>query len=232
MTTYEFIRSGHGLVGVLALTTFWTAALARKGGVLHRFAGKVYLATMVAILATALPLATIALARGVQAAPFLLYLVVITATTCWCAWRAIRDRHDFRAYTGPVYRVLAVLNLAGGAGILALGLAHGSVIYAAFALVGVLGGADMLRMARRPPTDPRWWLREHFGAMLGNGVATHIAFLSIGLPRLLPQLAGPTLQMLAWLGPLAIALALRGLIERKLRAARPRAAADAAVQAW
>ena len=28
--------------------------------------------------------------------------------------------------------------------------------------------------------------------MIGNGVATHIAFLAIGLPKLLPSLAGPT----------------------------------------
>jgi hypothetical protein len=230
MTTYELIRTAHGAIGVLALATFWTAGLARKGSAVHTASGKIYLLTMAAILATATPMAGMIIARGKAAGPFLAYLIVITGTACWIAWRAIRDKRDYRAYTGRVYRALAVLNLASGAGILALGLARGSVIYAAFALIGVLGGADMLRSVQRQPTDARWWLREHYHGMIGNGVATHIAFLAIGLPRLLPQLAGPTLQMLAWLGPLAIAVAVRVLLERKYRAAPPRVARDVAAQ--
>ena len=80
MTTYEIIRSTHGLIGVLALATFWIAGLSRKGSPLHKLAGKVYLVTMAAILATTLPMAIIILARGVKVAPFLFYLIVITAT--------------------------------------------------------------------------------------------------------------------------------------------------------
>jgi hypothetical protein len=229
MTTYELIKSAHGAVGILALATFWTAGFARKGSAVHVASGKIYLLTMAVILATAAPMVGMIIARGNAAGPFLAYLIVITGTACWTAWRAIRDKRDHRAYTGPVYRTLAVLNLASGAGILALGLARGSVIYAAFALIGVLGGADMLRTVRRQPTDARWWLREHYRGMIGNGIATHVAFLAIGLPRLMPQLAGPTLQMLAWLGPLAIAVVVRILLERKYRTAPQRAGRDAVV---
>jgi hypothetical protein len=88
-------------------------------------------------------------------------------------------------------------------------------ILAGFSLIGLLGGRSMLRFAKQAPADPRWWLREHFGAMLGNGVATHIAFLSIGLPKLLPSLAGPVMHNVAWLGPLAIAVVARVLLNRK-----------------
>ena len=231
MSTYEIIRSAHGIVGVLALASFWTAGLARKGSPLHKLAGKVFLLALAAILASALPMAGVILARGIAVAPFLFYLVLITATSCWTSWRAIRDRRDYRAYTGRAYQALALLNLAGGAGILALGVAQGQVLYAGFSLIGLAAGADMLRSARRPPADPRWWLREHYRGMIGNGVATHIAFLAIGLPRLLPQLAGPTQQMLAWFGPVALGLALRVWLERKYRAPAPSAAVGAASQA-
>jgi hypothetical protein len=81
----------------------------------------------------------------------------------------------------------------------------------------------MLRFANARPSEPKWWLKEHFGAMVGNGVATHIAFLSIGLPKLLPMFAGPVLQNLAWLGPLSLALVARVLLDRKYM--KPRAAA-------
>ena len=44
-------------------------------------------------------------------ATFLAYLLVITATGVWTAWRAIRDKHDASRYTGPVFRGLAWLSL-------------------------------------------------------------------------------------------------------------------------
>ena len=57
--------------------------------------------------------------------------------------------------------------------------------------------------------------------MIGNGIATHIAFLAIGLPRVLPQLAGSTLQTLAWLAPLAIGLVVQLVLERRPHRAPP-----------
>ena len=51
--------------------------------------------------------------------------------------------------------------------------------------------------------------------MIGNGVATHIAFLSIGLPKLLPMLSGPVLQNLAWLGPLMLSIIAGIYLNRK-----------------
>lgn len=231
MTTYEILRSAHGAIGVLALATFWTAGLARKGSPLHKAAGKAYLVSMALILATTVPMVVVIIARGIAIGPFLAYLIVITATAAWTSWRAIRDQRDYRAYTGRVYHLLAVLNIASGAAILALGLLQGKVIYVVFALIGLLGGTDMLRSARRPPVDPRWWLREHFRGMIGNGIATHIAFLAIGLPRVLPQVAGPTQQLLAWLGPVAIGVLVRVLLERRYRPRPQRAPAAAAIAA-
>ncbi len=216
MEFYAITKSLHYLVGVLALTTFWIAAFTRKGSPLHKAVGKLYLLAMCAIVVTAM----VFTGYGVMSDPgpmdaFLAYLVVITATSCWLSWRAIRDKRDFARYTGPVYRVLAVLNLLAGAGIFTIGIAIGSLLLTGFSMVGFLLGFGMLRLRRRGPAHPQWWRQEHMNAMLGNGVATHIAFLSIGLPRILPTLAGPTLQMLAWFGPLLVAFVLQIWLGRK-----------------
>jgi hypothetical protein len=226
MSLYKIVLSLHGLLGVLSLATFWIAGLTRKGSPVHRAAGKVYLAAMAVLLVSAVPLA---IRIGVQkhwvAGVFLAYLLVITTTSVWTSWRAIRDKRDWAAYTGPVYRALTWLNLASGATILGLGLFYTNQmkwIFVGFSLVGLLGGVGMLRFARERPGNPKWWLGEHFGAMIGNGVATHIAFLSIGLPKVLPMLAGPVLQNIAWLGPLTIAVVARVLLNRKYM--KPRAA--------
>ena len=227
MTLYKMMLSLHGLLGALALATFWTAGLARKGSPVHRAAGKIYLVAMVALLVPAVPLAIrILLERSQVAGLFLLYLEVIVITSVWCSWRALRDKRDWAKYTGPAYRTLAWLNVASGAGVLAMGLfwaGNSRWIFVGFSLVGLLGGISMLRFARTPPTEPRWWLAEHLGAMIGNGVATHIAFLSLGLPKVLPMLAGPVLQNIAWLGPLTIAVIARVWLGRKFLPKRAQA---------
>ncbi len=217
MNAYSIVYALHVGIGALALATFWTAGLARKGSRVHVLAGKIYLVALSVVLASAFPLAIRLLLRGAgDFGWFLLYLLVITSTAVWTGWRAIRDKRNYPRFIGPVYRVLAVLNVASGAAVFALGTHAGRPILIAFSLIGLLGGAAMLRDVHRgKPDSPRWWMREHLGAMIGTGIATHIAFLGIGLPKLLPMLAGPVLQNIAWFGPLVVAIAARVLLGRK-----------------
>ena len=215
-SAYQIALYSHLGLGVVALATCWVAALAKKGSVPHKFAGKVYLLAMLGLLVPAVPLTIrTALHHSAPFGAFLTYLLLITFTALWQGWFASRHKRDHARYTGPGYRRLAWANVAAGAAVLALGVQQGNPIFLGFSLVGLLGGAGMLRGAARPPAHPRWWLGEHFGAMLGAGVATHIAFLSIGLPRVFPGLAGPMLQNVAWLGPLVLAGLARWWLGRR-----------------
>lgn len=224
MSSYSILAFVHIALGVVALLSFWTAGMAKKGSPLHRAAGKLYLGSMAGLLVAAVPMAiTIFAVRGVVTGSFLLYLVLITTTSVWLAWRAIRDKRDFARYTGPVYRGLMWANLLGGIGIALVGLLLArqmQLVIVAFSAIGVLSFVGMWRFARRVPDEPRWWLREHLSAMLGNGVATHIAFLAIGLPRLVPALANPVWVNIAWLAPLAFAVIAGALLRRKFLPAR------------
>ncbi len=224
MDYYGLVKSAHGLIGALALATFWLSGLSRKGGSVHRASGKVYLLAMAGMLLSGVPMTAAFLTRyHPVVAAFLAYLLVITATGVWCSWRAVRDKRDWAAYTGPVYRVLMALNLLSGLGIAYIGLFvtdRMALIFTAFSMIGIVNAARMWRFARRAPAQPNWWLHQHFGAMIGNGVATHIAFLSIGLPKLLPMLSGPVLQNLAWLGPLLVSVLIGMYLTRKYTPAR------------
>lgn len=208
MTLHTLSYFLHVGLGTLALATFWTAGLSRKGSPTHRLAGKIYLLAMSGLLAAAVPLTALLAARNPVAGAFLCYLLVITLTSVWTSWRAVQDKRDWARYTGPVYKALMWANLVTGLAIAYLGLfitTQMQLIFVAFSSIGILSFVRMWRFSRRAPADPRWPLRQHLGAMLGNGIATHIAFLSIGLPKLMPMLAGPTLQNVAWLGPLVVA---------------------------
>ena len=215
MTTYKFLLFVHGALGVLALVTYWIAALARKGSGPHKLAGKVYVLVMVGLLLPAIPLSARAFHVSPEFAWFLFYLLLITATALWKGWSAVRRKRDFASYTDRTFKSLAWSNIAAGFAVLGLGLATTQPIFIGFSLIGLLGGRGMLRLAKNGPGHPRWWMGEHLSAMLGCGVATHIAFLSIGLPRVLPSLAGPAMQTTAWLAPLAISALARIWLARK-----------------
>lgn len=224
MSAYSTLVLVHAGLGTLALATFWTAGLARKGSPVHVAAGRIYLLAMVALLLIAVPLSIATLVDRPVAGAFLLYLLVITGTAVWTSWRAIKDKRDWARYTGRAYRGLMWANLASALAIGAVGVLlaqFAQVVIVAFAGIGLATFVRMWRFSRAAPAEPRWWMREHLLAMLGNGVATHIAFLSIGLPKLLPMLAGPTLQNLAWLGPVVVATAAAVVLTRKYLPSRP-----------
>ena len=227
MNPYLAFKLVHIALGCVALVAFWTAGIARKGGPLHVGAGKVYLLAMAGLLAATVPMCWLAWFAGHQKiVVFLLYLLVITCTSTWLSWRAIRDRRDWARYVGPAYRALMWLNLGAGAGIALFGLFVADrmqLIIVSFSLIGISTFASMRRFALQPPTEARWWMRQHLRAMLGNGVATHIAFLSIVLPRLLPMLQGPVFQNLAWLAPLGVAAVAGVYLGRKYLGAPGRA---------
>jgi len=219
MTACSILVFGHAGLGTPALVSFWTAGMARKGSPLHVRAGRVYLLAMAALVAGAVPMSVMAfLHHSRVVGAFLFHLLVLTASVVWLSWRAIRDKRDWTRYTGPVYRGLMWLNLLSAIATAAVGLLLAQrmqLVMVSFAALGLARFVRMWRFARAAPADPRWWMREHLEAMLGNGVATHIAFLSIGLPKLLPMLAGPTLQNLAWLGPVAVAIGAGVVLDRK-----------------
>lgn len=199
----------HTAVGAVALLSFWIAALARKGSRPHRLAGRIYLAAMAAILFSAAPLVLSIFWRGdALSGVFFLDLLVLVGTSVVVAPRAIRYKQDFEAYRGGLYRWLSWLQMGGGAITAIIGFWAAQPVLGVFGLVGAALSVRMLRLQSLQAPPAGWWLREHFTAMIGNGVATHVAFLSIGLMRILPHDVAVQVQHmnLAWFGPLGVSL--------------------------
>jgi hypothetical protein len=216
MTIDDIIRYLHIGAGTIALAAFWTAATLRKGSRSHRGVGRTFMIAIIAVCVTGIPIALAAF-RGGQpvTGTFLLYLVLITATPCWLAWRAVRDKHHVKRFAGPMYQVLAWLYIIAGGGTLVLGIRYSQPIIAGVACVGLIAGPLMLRFAWNPPTGKQWWLARHYGSILAVGIATHIAFFNIGLSRLLPPEQGVAAQRLSWFLPFVLAFVARQLLQRK-----------------
>lgn len=207
MSTMTFIITLHIAAGTIALASFWFAALAPKGSRPHVLAGRTYLLAMAGIIVSGIPLvARFAIDGAHVFATFFGYLLLLVSFTCWTAWRAVRDRRYPARYMGPAYWALLGLVAASGLAVMGLGLSRGSPILLVFGAIGPLAALGGVRVRRRIRNDRRWWLKEHFGAMIGNGVATHVAFLSIGLRTLVPGADPATLAYLAWFAPLTVAV--------------------------
>ncbi len=207
----------HAWIGALALVSFWTAALARKGSQAHRYAGRVFLLAMLGILITSVPLTVATWLRGQAVwAVFLGYLVILVGVNCLNAWRAIRHRADFSSYANTGFKIGSILMGLAGLGVVVVGIAYGAVILIAFGAIGPLAAWQNLRLANRGPTSRQWWLRSHYGAMIGNGVATHIAFFQIGLARLFAELGMHLIINIAWLAPLLIGAVAGVLLDRRM----------------
>lgn len=219
MSFYKMLLIVHIAAGVIALIGFWIAGLSRKGSPLHKSVGRVYLTAMLGVVGTALPMAGFHLAAGrVGIGVFLGYLVVITATSMWLSWRAVQLKRDGATYYNRGYVAVGALNVLAGLIVFGIGLERGMALLMGFCWVGVILGIGMLRAARAARhTAPagNWWLREHYGAMLGNGVATHIAFLGIGMRPLLQALDSPIAMLLPWFLPLAVAGVASVILDRR-----------------
>lgn len=229
MDSYKIALFAHIASGCVALVTFWIAGVLKKGTPRHRRIGRIYLLAMLGIILTGLPLVLALTARGQPVgALFLTYLLVLVGNACWSAWRAIRARHDRAAYFNPMYWFVVGLTAVSGLGVSALGVQVGSLLLQVFGVIGVFGMIGAVRSWRRAPSDPKWWLKEHYGAMIGNGVATHIAFFGIGLRNALPFVDPQLQQMLAWFTPLAGSLIAAWWLNRKYGRSGARAVPRAA----
>jgi len=206
MSWYTVVLIGHVSFGAVALCAFWVTAALQKGTRTHRLVGSVYMLAMLAVMVSAAPLAGAAFAAGhYRNGAFLCYLIVITGTPLWIARRAIRCRHSAAEFARNPYRLLGITNIACALAVLGLGLATGSVLLDGLSAVGFFIGIRIVRFAAKGATSRQWWLKQHYLSIIGSGIASHVAFLNVGLPRLLPHHLGNVALYAAWFGPIVIA---------------------------
>jgi hypothetical protein len=238
MNLFEYARLAHIVVGVAVLATFWRAALAAKGGTVHRRFGKFYLVAMTALLALTLTMAAgMAQAGQGMRAVFNVYVALISVASVWMAWRSIADRHNVDAYRGWACRALCAALGCYGIFLLVMipkmGTPARMAMVFAFAVLGLTVFVALLRRIVKGADHARWWLSEHLTAMALNFAATHASFTILGLGAVLPQVKEPwtrTAILASWMITAGIVRwwAGRRFMKQPLPAERPMAPGFAA----
>lgn len=239
LNTYRFVLTLHVMAGLIGLAAFWTPALARKGGVTHMRAGRIFYWCTCAIACTGIVMAALLvgaplavhpprtvvsaeraaiIAREIRlAAPFLLYLVLITFTPVYHGVRVLATRRAPDQLRTPFHTVLHLATIAASVGMIVLGFSTGRLVYVALSPIGFLIGLGDLGFARRPYPSPMAWWYEHMNSMLGGGIAFHTAFLVLGAGRLLGISLDGAWAVLPWLLPTIIGVPASAIWTRYYR---------------
>ena len=184
----------HAVVGVLALITFWVAALARKGGVYHIFAGRTYLIAMLFVLATTIPLIVHFLEKqDFQRSLTLAYLFFVTFSGLLLLYRSIVMKRALETYRGLFYKLWGGFMTVFASFIFYLSIVNPllpkKILLFAFSSIGFFIGVSMMWFAFHRASK-RWWLNQHLNGAMVVFAATHASFFGLGLRKLIPALSG------------------------------------------
>jgi hypothetical protein len=236
LNLYRFILIVHIVAGLAGLAAFWTPVIVRKGGTLHRRAGRLFVQATSIIAATGLAMAALLLAFPLEvhpprtpitpesagrianeirmAVPFLIYLLLITFVPVYHGARVLATRHEPERLRTPFHTALNAATMAFSVVMLVLGIAYARPVFAIMSVIGFLVGPGNLKFARRPYATPMAWWYEHMGSMLGGGIAFHTAFLVLGAGRLFGlSLDGPAAAV-PWILPTLIGVPASGIWTR------------------
>ena len=231
-TLREFSRWSHIIVGFLGLTAFWFPIFARKGGDLHRKAGKVFIAcgywvTGSAALSCGL-VTYIIFSRGVAyknadalaAMAFLFYLAWVTFVTLPYSTGVLRTKKDPTQLDTPWFRFLAYSTFAASTAIVLYATffpSNWSLLLYVLSPIGVGTGLPMLRYMKGRGRSKREWFFEHMSATVGAGIAFHTAFAVFGASRLFDLPTTGWISIIPWILPALIGTPGLALWQRHYR---------------
>lgn len=189
---FDFMRWMHIIGGFLALAVFWIPIVSRKGGRVHRRAGWIYAAGMIAVSVSAFYMAVYRIAWDAGPEPdiipfswFLLFISILSATTAYYGIRVLRFKRRSAPHRAVLDYLLPVLLFASGIGMSIYGFALQFPLLSYFPWLGIFLGGSMLFYWMTAPKTRSHWAVEHIIGMMSCCIATITAFIVFGAPRLL-----------------------------------------------
>ena len=192
----------HIAAGVTSLVSMWIPMFAKKGALLHRRAGKVFVGAMATVSVTSLMLAGARFLfdprpEARRAGLFLLFVSILTGASVSTGVRVLRTKNR----VGPNLHWwdlgLATLLTASSVAMMIYGIATGAALLATFPVIGLVNGGGQLAYWLRNPRSPMHWWFEHMSSMLGACIAATTAFLVVNAQRW----GLDTFSIVLWLAP-------------------------------
>jgi uncharacterized membrane protein len=232
MTIRTALLTVHIAGGTAALLSMVVPMVARKGGLVHRRAGWVFVSGMAIVSLTAFALSALRFltdptAEGRAAGLYLFFVAILTAAGVSAGVRVLRTKARREAHHQVWDLGLASALTISSVAMAGYGVATGRPLFVAFSVIGLVNGVGQLRYWLRPPQQHMHWWFQHMSQMLGSCIAATTAFLVVNAGRL----GADTFSLGVWLAPTLIggpAIAIWTLYYRRKFAGPTRATAASA----
>ncbi|MEM1102929.1 MAG: hypothetical protein AAGH48_02350 [Pseudomonadota bacterium] len=217
---HSFLVGCHIVAGATGAIAFWAPVIGKKGGAVHKMAGRVFVWAMVTVGLFAVGMSLTTLYAPVETHPdfdfpepvlravfgwMMLYLAILTINLAWYGRACVlnKSRHEANRHWANLALQGALLVAAANTAVRGVGM--GEPLLAAFSLVGFATVATNCFFIFSKAPSAFAWLREHLKGLVGAGISVYTAFFAFGAVRLAPDLA---LSPLLWAAPLTIGLAI------------------------
>ncbi len=195
----------HIAGGATALASMFVPLVSRKGGLLHRRSGWVFVSGMTVVSATAFILSAARLLtdpspEGRTAGAFLFFIAILTTAGVSAGVRVLRAKQRTTPHRHAWDLGIAVALTLASVAMAVWGLWSGRALPMAFSAIGLLTGGSQLAYWLRVPTHPMHWWFEHMGSMMGSCIAATTAFLVVNASRV----GSDTFGLAVWLAPTVI----------------------------
>ncbi len=218
----DSLRWTHIVFGFTGLAAFWVPIFARKGGVNHRFLGKIFKYCAYSVLGSAMLSVVFHLAGGIldgdtpRTHPsqfafilFLGYLAVVTFVGLRHGMQMLANKRDILVLNNRLNRGVAWLAISSSVFMISYALYYKPpvmIILLALSPIGFGTGFGILKAIQGKRPEKKVWLYEHIGAMLGTGIAFHTAFAVFGSARFFSLGPEGWVAIIPWVTPALIGI--------------------------
>ncbi|MTB51772.1 hypothetical protein [Lewinella sp. W8] len=209
----KYLLIAHVTAGFSSLGLFFIPILARKGGKWHNLAGRWYVRGMWAVMVTASLLCIIRFGQGQTVmALFLGFLALLTSRPLYYGIAVLRNKRGPSARMQFISDALVLALAIGGPALIGFGFGWwGPGGHPLLIIFGTLGTVlalpsfyDRLRGHQRPYN----WLHEHLSGMLVSAIAAFTAFFAFGGRALFGSAFGGNTEVIFWVAPTIIGVAI------------------------
>lgn len=221
ITLFHYLVIAHIVTGSVGLLTLWIPIFARKGGVLHRYWGRIFAYALLATGCIAIGISVCTLIEPLGTHPFpetnvlagdiaviralfgwmMLYLAVMTINLAWYGLQCIRHRQAHHRHRNALTLFAQFATFIAAANCAWQGIAVGQPLMVGIAVVGLAAAILNTRFVLTDVPPAREWLIQHTRGLVGAGISVYTAFLAFGAVNLLPAAA---FNPLLWATPTAL----------------------------
>jgi hypothetical protein len=216
------IRWIHVAAGFVGLAAFWVPIFAHKGGVNHKFFGKIfkycaYIVLFGAMISVGLHIGVgLSEGAGPRTSPsnfafviFLGYLALVTFIGLRHGIQVLENKRDVTAMNMSFNRFMAWLAIAASAALIGYNIYFqppNMIVLFALSPIGFGIGSGILKAIKGKRPEKKVWFYEHMGSMIGTGIAFHTAFAVFGSSQLFDLGLNGWVAVIPWITPALVGI--------------------------